>query len=155
MIKKNIEEVNKKLTEYQASIQANINAQNLWKKCSYKFSSTFKHHDIKLVSDVIVKSQNSAGYKFAIMDNDLEKGEKVKTLAFKVKHCSSNWVAVGMCHKNIVVSKSYGFNFSSIGHGGYMVSANGGSWSNSKYEQNNSVKVFIYLMFLGFQIRYE
>lgn len=76
------------------------------------------------------------------MDNDLEKGEKVKTLAFKVKHCSSNWVAVGMCHKNIVVSKNYGFNFSSIGHGGYMVSANGGSWSNSKYEQNNSVKAF-------------
>lgn len=59
--------MNKKLTEYQASIQANINAQNLWKKVSFKFSSTLKHNDIKVVSDYLVKSQNSAGYKFAIM----------------------------------------------------------------------------------------
>lgn len=67
MIKKNIDEVNKKLTEYQASIQSNINAQNLWKKISFKFSNTLKHVDIKLVSEYLVKSQNSAGYKFAIM----------------------------------------------------------------------------------------
>jgi hypothetical protein len=50
MIKKNIDEVNKKLTEYQESIQTNINAQNLWKKVSFKFSNTLKHADIKLVS---------------------------------------------------------------------------------------------------------
>ncbi len=49
-----------------------------------------------------------------------------------------------MCHKNIVVSKNYGFNFSSIGHGGYLISANGGSWSNSKYDVNNCVKVYIF-----------
>lgn len=71
MIKKNIDEVNKKLLEYQQSIQSNINAQNLWKKVSYKFSNTFKHNDIKLVTDYMVKSQNSAGYKFAIMEPDL------------------------------------------------------------------------------------
>ncbi len=146
MIKKNIDEVNKKLTEYQSSIQSNINAQNLWKKVSFKFSNTFKHNDIKLVSEYIVKSQNSAGYKFAIMEPELEKGGKVKTMAFKIKQCTSNWVAVGMCHKNIVVSKNYGFNFSAIGHGGYMISANGGSWSNTKYEANNCVKVIIFLI---------
>jgi len=67
MIKKNIDEVNKKLTEYQESIQTNINAQNLWKKVGFKFSNTLKHADIKLVSEYLVKSQNSAGYKFAIM----------------------------------------------------------------------------------------
>jgi len=48
-----------------------------------------------------------------------------------------------MCHKNVVASKHYGFNFSSIGHGAYMVSANGGSWSNIKAEQNNSIKVHL------------
>lgn len=141
MIKKNIDEVNKKLTEYQASIQSNINAQNLWKKVSFKFSNTFKHPDIKLIGDYLVKSQNSAGYKFAIMDPEIEKVGKTKTIAFRIKQCTSNWVAVGMCHKNIVVGKSYGFNFSAIGHGGYMISANGGSWSNTKYEANNCVKV--------------
>ena len=62
-------------------------------------------------------------------------------MSFKVKESNSNWVAVGMCHKNIVKSKNYGFNFSSIGHGAYMVSANGGSWNNTKVEQNNSIKV--------------
>lgn len=71
MIKKNIDEVNKKLTEYQTSIQSNINAQNLWKKMSFKFSNTLKHNDIKVVNDYLVKSQNSAGYKFAIMEPDL------------------------------------------------------------------------------------
>lgn len=144
MIKKNIDEVNKKLTEYQTSIQSNINAQNLWKKISFKFSNTLKHADIKLVSEYLVKSQNSAGYKFAIMEPDLEKGGKIKNMAFKIKQCTSNWVAVGMCHKNIVVGKNYGFNFSAIGHGGYMISANGGSWSNTKYEANNCVKVFLF-----------
>lgn len=49
-----------------------------------------------------------------------------------------------MCHKNIVKSKNYGFNFSSIGHGAYMISANGGSWSNIKADQNNTIKVFFF-----------
>lgn len=47
-----------------------------------------------------------------------------------------------MCHKNTVVTKNYGFNFSNLGHGGYMVSANGGTWSNSSNDYNNKVKAF-------------
>jgi hypothetical protein len=78
-----------------------------------------------------------------MMDPHLEAGSNVKCFGFRIKESSSNWIAVGMCHKNVVVSKNYGFNFSSIGHGGYMISANGGSWSHSKAEHNNSVKVFI------------
>lgn len=92
-----------------------------------------------------VKAINSSGYKFAIMEPDLETGGSIKTFAFKIKECTSNWVAIGMCHKNVVVSKSYGFNFSAIGHGGYMVSANGGTWSHSRTDQNNAVKVFFNL----------
>jgi hypothetical protein len=73
----------------------------------------------------------------------------VKEFAFKVKESSSNWVAVGMCHKNLVATKNYGFNFSAIGHGAYMVSANGGSWSNIRADQNNSIKVIIFLQRLS------
>lgn len=47
-----------------------------------------------------------------------------------------------MCHKNVVVSKGYTFNFSTLGHGGYMISANGGTWSNNNAEFNNKVKAF-------------
>lgn len=133
MIKKNVDEVNKKLIEYQKQVDGNLNVQGLWRKAAFKFSATFKHNDVKIVNDQTVKSQISAGYKFAIMESEIEKGAKIKTFAFKVNQCTSNWVAVGMCHKDIVVAKNYGFNFSSIGHGGYMISANGGSWSNSKF----------------------
>lgn len=50
-----------------------------------------------------------------------------------------------MCHPKIVTSKSFGFTFSTIGHGAYMVSANGGSWSHTKAEHNNSVKAFKFI----------
>lgn len=75
------------------------------------------------------------------MEPSLESGQKIKEMGFKIKESTSNWVAVGMCHKNLVVSKSYGFNFSNIGHGAYMVSANGGCWSNTQVDQNNGLKV--------------
>lgn len=75
------------------------------------------------------------------MEPSIEKGNKVKTYSFKIQECSSNWVAVGMCHKDIVATKGYAFNFSNLGHGGYMISANGGTWSNSSNEFNNKVKV--------------
>jgi hypothetical protein len=53
-----------------------------------------------------------------------------------------------MCHKNIVVSKAYMFNFSTLGHGGYMISANGGTWSNNNPDFNNKVKV-IFIFIIG------
>ena len=49
-------------------------------------------------------------------------------------------MGIGFCDKNIVQSKNYAFKFGSIGHGAYMVSSNGGSWSNHKPEQNNTIK---------------
>ena len=52
-------------------------------------------------------------------------------LAFKVKN-NSNWIAFGVCHKNIVQSKNFSFTFNSVGHGAYLVSSNGGSWSNTE-----------------------
>jgi hypothetical protein len=76
------------------------------------------------------------------MTPHLESGPTIKKLAFKIKESSSNWVAVGMCHPKVVTSKNYGFNFSTIGHGAYMISANGGIWSHTKTEHNNSVKAF-------------
>lgn len=79
------------------------------------------------------------------MEPHLEKGNYTKKFAFKIKESSSNWVAVGMCHPKVVASKNYGFNFSAIGHGAYMVSANGGSWSHTKAEHNNSVKAFKFI----------
>ena len=138
-----IDEIVNKTNICLATFNALNLASDLWKESSYKFSSNNKHQDIKIISDEIVKATNSSGYKFALMEPGLEKGDSVKDFAFRIKESTSNWVAVGMCHKNIVSSKFYGFNFNAVGHGAYMVSANGGSWSNIKPEQNNSIKVHL------------
>ena len=47
-----------------------------------------------------------------------------------------------MCHRNTVKNNGYAFNFGKVGHGAYMVSSNGGTWSNIKDEENNKVKAF-------------
>lgn len=60
---------------------------------------------------------------------------------YKIKENTSNWMAFGVCHKDIICSKNYSFLFNSIGHGAYMISSNGGSWSHIKPEFNNIVKV--------------
>ena len=66
------------------------------------------------------------------MDQSIEKNSGISIIAFQVKQSTSNWVAIGLCHKNVVVSKSYAFTSSPIGHGSYLISANGGSWSHTK-----------------------
>ena len=72
-------------------------------------------------------------------------GKRVRTFAFRMKEVNpSNWVAVGLCHKNLIVSKGYNFTFSQLGHGSYMISSNGGTWSNhqASSSSNNVVKAF-------------
>lgn len=44
---------------------------------------------------------NNSSYKFAIMDNTLEKGN-IRNYSFQIKESTSNWLAIGMCHKKIV-----------------------------------------------------
>lgn len=68
MISQNIEEVNSKLRQYQKTLEESVNSTNIWKKANnFKFSSTLKHPDIKVLSDYHVKSTNTSGYKFAVM----------------------------------------------------------------------------------------
>ena len=63
-----------------------------------------------------------------------------KTFSFTIKELASNWLAIGFCLQKVVQSKNYAFVFGAIGHGAYMISSNGGSWSHSKAEYNNTVK---------------
>jgi hypothetical protein len=55
---------------------------------------------------------------------------------------TANWIAVGIAHKNIVKNNQYLFNYNKIGHGAYMISANGGTWSHTSADFNNKVKSF-------------
>jgi hypothetical protein len=48
-------------------------------------------------------------------------------VAFRIVESSSNWLAVGVCYKNLISASNYTFNYSSLGHGAYLVSSNGGT----------------------------
>lgn len=86
MISKNIGEVNDKLKQYEKTLEQSVNSTNVWKGSpNFKFSSTFKHNDVKILSEYHVKSTNTSGYKFSVMDPSLEKGSKVKTFFFKIR----------------------------------------------------------------------
>lgn len=124
-ISSSMEEVNSRLSKYQASIMSLINSTTLW-QTSYKFSSTFKHPDVKLVSELRVKAANNSGYKFAIMEPGVGKVSN-KTFSFEINECTSNWLALGFCLRRVVEGKNYSFSFGTIGHGAYMISANGGA----------------------------
>ena len=97
-----------------------------------------------MISPQIIKSTSASGYKFAILNPALNsKGIKKRVFAFKIKEVStSNWIAVGICHAKIITDKTFNFTFSTLGHGAYMISSNGGTWSHHDSTANNLVKAF-------------
>jgi len=69
-------------------------------------------------------------------------GNSTKAFRFKVKKLTANWMAVGICHLKTVEQKDYIFQYDKLGHGAYMISANGGTWSSTTANLNNRVKSF-------------
>ena len=48
-------------------MEEEVNKSNIWKtNPKYKFSTILKHNDVKIISDDLVKSINSSGYKFSV-----------------------------------------------------------------------------------------
>lgn len=73
-------------------------------KVEFKFSQEMHHSGVTVVSDTLIKSFEGYNYHFALMEPSLnEKGNKAQSVAFKIKENGSNWLAVGICHKNTVV----------------------------------------------------
>lgn len=136
-------EANRRLSEHQQGLLLLINQLSIWNPPRYCFTEELKHQDIKLVNEHTVRAVKSSGYKFAIMEPGVEAGKSSKRFAFRVRESISNWLALGVCHKKVVQGKGYGFVFGSIGHGAYMISSNGGSWSHLRADQNNSIKVLL------------
>lgn len=68
----NIEDINKLLQKYKNEVNEYTNYASIWKPADvFKFSSTLKHPDIKILSDHLVTSANNSGYKFVIMEPHL------------------------------------------------------------------------------------
>lgn len=79
------------------------------------------------------------------------KGNKPQSVAFKIKENSTNWLAVGICQKSVVVGNGFNFSYSTLGHGAFMISSNGGnhilysgSWSSISSTHNNVVTSFTF-----------
>lgn len=104
-------------------------------KIEFKYSPEMKHAGTEIVSDTVIKSTEAYNYHFALMEPSItEKGNKPFQVAFKIRENNSSWLAVGLCHKNIVQANNYQFNYSSLGHGGYLISCNGGIlWVNHRF----------------------
>ena len=49
----------------------------------------------------------------------------------------ASWIGVGVCHINLIKKANYMFNYSNTGHGNYLISSNGYSWSSYKKEYNS------------------
>jgi hypothetical protein len=131
------------IVEYLPSFK---NIQLNLPKYTFKFNSKTKHPNLFIYNDNHLVGCEPTAYKCCILDNPIE-GEEVpkdkKSVTFRVVK-SSGWIGLGVCHKNIVVTEKFDFSFENVGHGCYMISSNGGSWSNINADENNIVKVIIY-----------
>lgn len=54
----------------------------------------------------------------------------------------SGWVGIGISLKNTLIKANYHFNYTNIGHGSYLISNNGYSWSHSNKDFNSAYKSF-------------
>lgn len=52
------------------------------------------------------------------------------------------WVGVGICLQKKITAANYHFNYTNIGHGSYLISTNGYTWSHSVKEFNSAFKCF-------------
>jgi len=41
------------------------------------------------------------------------------------------WIGLGLALKNVVLKIQYKFNYTNLGHGSYLLSGNGYTWSHS------------------------
>lgn len=52
------------------------------------------------------------------------------------------WVGVGICLRQAICNAQYRFNYTNIGHGSYLISDKGYTWSHSQVEFNSAMKSF-------------
>ena len=126
---KKSETVKKQLDSFMGSLQKTMDSPSIFDSTiEFKYSPELKHQGVEVVSETVVKSIEAYNYHYCLMEPSLqEKGNRPRSVAYKVKENTSNWLGMGVCHKNIVQSNNYQFNYSTLGHGGYMISSNGGT----------------------------
>ncbi|EGR33112.1 hypothetical protein IMG5_061110, partial [Ichthyophthirius multifiliis] len=151
-----IKDFSKQLEKYQKDFdalnqvqntQVQQQIQNIDVLLKFQFSQTLKHPQITTINKNSVKSTGtSPNYRFALIEPEFP-SNKVTKIALRIKQgnaANNNWLAIGVCLKNVIHAKNYGFQFNQLGHGAYMISSNAGSWSSSQVQANNCIKSFAF-----------
>lgn len=68
-------------------------------------------------------------------------GKRKQCWGIKIKKFVG-WVGLGICLRNVIKKANYHFNYTNTGHGSYLISSNGYSWSHSVKEFNSAFKTF-------------
>lgn len=87
----------------------------------------------------------SSGQRFLLLQPSLPKklnfNGRMQTWGIKLIKLAG-WIAVGIALKNKIANGKYVFTYSNIGHGSYLISANGYCWSHSLLDFNSAYKSF-------------
>ena len=74
----------------------------------------------------------SSGQRFAIIEPSVSGFGNSSKMRWGIKIKKFiGWVGIGICLKNMITKANYHFNYNNIGHGSYLISSNGYSWSHS------------------------
>ena len=63
--------------------------------------------------------------------------KKAISWTFRI-HKLVGWIGLGICLKNKIQGSNYNFNYQSLGHGSYLVSSNGYTWSSTVKSDNST-----------------
>ena len=76
-----------------------------------------------------------------VISISIQAGKSKQCWGIKIKKFVG-WVGLGICLKNPIKAANYHFNYTNIGHGSYLISSNGYSWSHSVKDFNSAFKTF-------------
>jgi hypothetical protein len=98
---------------------------------SFRFSEQYKGKTIKLVNPYTALMESSGSERMLLMEPALEGRSSAMRWRIKIIKKKS-WIGVGMCHLNLIKDVNFQFEYTETGHGNYLISSNGYSWSSLK-----------------------
>ncbi|KAL4459790.1 hypothetical protein ABPG74_003316 [Tetrahymena malaccensis] len=110
-----------------------------------RFSDKLKGTSIQIKSpNLAQQTQNeSSGQRFCLLEPNLPHNSRLRW-GFRIKSLIG-WIGIGICLSGIIKGFNYHFKYSKIGHGSYLLSGNGYTWSHSKADQNSQNKSFHFI----------
>lgn len=85
--------------------------ESFWTNSLFTFSNDMHHIDIDLIDNFTILANVDSVYQMALMNPCLSFKNGVETFTFRINVNDLEWVAVGVCYKNIVKKHNFSFAF--------------------------------------------